>query len=91
MGACDFCLSCSGLMRDKFFSLSLMLFGGQIGDLCKGCFTGYFALLEVVCIGVVDPTCVFVWTTTLISLHSRIVAELVLHKIQSNVVFFRCS
>ena len=24
MGACDFCLSCSGLMGDKFFSLSLM-------------------------------------------------------------------
>ena len=61
MEACDFCLSCSGLMGDKFFSLSLMLFGGRIGDLCKGCFLGFsflnFTLLEVVCIGVVDPTC----------------------------------
>ena len=38
MGACDFCLSCSGLIGDKFFSLSLMLFGGRIGDLCNGCF-----------------------------------------------------
>ena len=55
----------SGLMGDKFFSLSLMLFGGQTGDLCNSCFAGDFVLLEVVCIGVIDPTCVLIWTTTL--------------------------
>ena len=38
MGAYDFCSSCSGFMEDKFFSLSLMLFGGRIDDLCNGCF-----------------------------------------------------
>ena len=65
MGSCDFGLSCSGLMGDKFLSLSLMLFGERIGDLCNGCFDGDFALLGVVCVGVIDPTCVFVWTTTL--------------------------
>ena len=32
---------------------------------CNDYFAGDFALLEVVCVGVVDPTCVFVWTTTL--------------------------
>ena len=64
MGSCDFCFSCSGLMGDRFFSLSLMLFGGRIGDLCYGCFDGDFALLEVR-VGVIDPTCIFVWTTTL--------------------------
>ena len=42
MGSCDFCFSCSGLMGDEFFSLSLMLFGGWIGDLCNGCFDGDF-------------------------------------------------
>ena len=30
MGSCDFCFSCSGLMGDRFFRLSLMIFGGQI-------------------------------------------------------------
>ena len=55
MGACDFCLSCSGFMGDKFFSLSLMLFGGWISDLCKNCFVGDFALLGVVHVGGVDP------------------------------------
>ena len=34
-----------------------MLFGGQIGD----CFAGDFALLEVVRVGVVDPTHVLVF------------------------------
>ena len=62
IGACDFC---SGFMGNKFFSLSLMLFGGWIGDLCNSCFVGDFALLKLVCVGVVDPMCVFVWTTTL--------------------------
>ena len=53
-------------MEDKVFSLSLMVFGGQIGDLCKICFDGDFALLGwVVHVGVVDPTCVFAWTTLL--------------------------
>ena len=65
MGACDFCLSCSGCLGDKFFSLSLMLFGGQIGVLCNSCIVGDFALLGVVCVRVVDCTCVFVKTTTL--------------------------
>ena len=58
MGNCDFCFSCSD-KGDKFFSLSLMLFGGRIGDLCNGCFDGGFALL-VGRVGVIDPTCVFV-------------------------------
>ena len=44
MGARDFYFSCSGFMGDKFLSLSLMLFGGRIGDLCNGCFVGDFAL-----------------------------------------------
>ena len=48
-------------MGDKFFSLSLMLFGGRIGDLFNGC----FALLAIVRVAVIDPMCVFVWTTTL--------------------------
>ena len=52
-------------MGDKFFSPPLMLFGGWIGDLCNSCFAGDFALLEVVRVGVVDPTCVFVRTITL--------------------------
>ena len=65
MGACDFCLRCSSLMGDKFFSLSSVLFGGRIGDLCNGYFVGYFALLGVIHVGVVDPMCVFVWTITL--------------------------
>ena len=60
MGSCDFCFSCSGLMGDRFFSLSLMLFGGRIGDLCNGCFDRDFALLGVVRVGVIDPMCVFV-------------------------------
>ena len=34
-------------MGDKFFSLSLMLFVGRIGDLCNGYFDGDFALLGV--------------------------------------------
>ena len=50
------------LWETSFFSLSLMLFGGRIGDLCNGCFDGDF--LGVVRVGVMDPTCVFVWTTT---------------------------
>ena len=65
MGACDFCSSCLGFMGYKFFSLFLMLFGGWIGDLCNGCFVGDFALFVVVSVGVVNSTCVFVWTTTL--------------------------
>ena len=32
-------------MGDRFFSLSLMLFGGRIGVLSNGCFDGDFALL----------------------------------------------
>ena len=48
-----------------FFSLSLMLFGGRIGDLCNSCFDGDFLLLGVVRVGVIDPTSVFVWSTTL--------------------------
>ena len=65
MRACDFCLSCSGFMGHKFFSLTLMLFGGRIGNSCNGCFVGDFALLGVVRVGLVDRTCVFVGTTTL--------------------------
>ena len=65
MGSCDFCFSCSGLMGDKFFRMSLMVFGGRIGDLCNSCFVGDFALLGVVRVGVIDPTSVFVWTSTL--------------------------
>ena len=65
MGACGFC--CSIFLEDKFFSLSLMVFGGRIGDLCKSCFIGGdFELLGgVVCAGVLDPICVFSWTNSL--------------------------
>ena len=49
----------------QFLSLSLMLFGGQIGDLCNGCFVGDFAILGVVRVGVVYPKCVFIGTTRL--------------------------
>ena len=59
MECCDFCFSYSGRMGDRFFSLSLMIFGGRIGDLCNGCFDGDFALL-VVRVGVIDPSCVSV-------------------------------
>ena len=65
MGSCDFCFSCSGLMGDKFFSLSLMLFGGRIGDLCNGCFDGDFALLGVVRVVVQTKTHVGSITPTL--------------------------
>ena len=67
MGACGFCLSCSGFLRENFFSLSLMVFGGWIGDLCKSCFVGgdFLLLGGVVCVGVVDPMCVFAWTISL--------------------------
>ena len=40
-----------------------MILGGRISDLCNGCFVGDFALLGVVCVGVVDLTCVFLWIT----------------------------
>ena len=39
--------------------MSLILFRGRIVDLCNGCFDGDFAPLGVVCVGVIDPTCVF--------------------------------
>ena len=52
-------------MGDKFLSPSSMLFGGRMSDLCNGCFVVDFALLGVVCVGVVDLTCIFVCTTTL--------------------------
>ena len=66
MGPCDFSLSCSGFVRDRFFSLSLTVFGGLIGDLCNSCFVGDFALLGgVVHVRVVDPMRVFAWTTSL--------------------------
>ena len=64
MGACDFCLSFTGFMENKIFNLSLMLFSGRIGDLCNSYFDSEFALLGVVRVGVIDPTCVFVGTTT---------------------------
>ena len=38
MGACGFWLSYSGFLEDMFFSLSLTIFGGRIGDL----FMSYF-------------------------------------------------
>ena len=52
-------------MGDKFFRLTLMLLGGQIGDLYNDCFAGDFSLLEVVLVGVVDRMRVFVWIATL--------------------------
>ena len=73
-------------MGDRLFSLSLMLFGGRIGDLCNGCFDGDFALLGVVRVGVIDRVFLFElehW----ISPHSQLVAELVLGKIHRNVIF----
>ena len=64
-----------------------MHFGRRIGDLCNSCFAGDLSLLEVVRVGVVDPACILIRTTTLISPHSQIVAELVLVKIRPRVVF----
>ena len=58
-----FLFSCLGLGR-QVLSLSLMLFGGRIGDLCNGCFDRDF-VFSGVRVGVIDPTCVFVGTTTL--------------------------
>ena len=46
-------------MADKFGFLSLMHFGGRIGDLCNGCFDGDFAIFGVVRVGVIDPARVF--------------------------------
>ena len=50
----------------SFFSLSLTVFGGWIGNLCKNCFVGGdFAVLGgVVCVGVIYPMCLFAWTTS---------------------------
>ena len=87
LGACNFCLGCLGVMRDKFFRLSLILFGGRIGDLCNGCFDGDFTLLGVVRDGVIDPTCVLCGRQHWISLYSQIVAGLVLGKMQLSVFF----
>ena len=73
-------------MGDRFFSLSLMLFGGRIGDLCNGCFDGDFALLGVVRVGVIDRVFLFELQQW-ISPHSQLVAELVLGKFHPSVVF----
>ena len=64
-GTCGFCLCCSGFLGDKFFNLSLTVFGVRIRDLCKSCFVGDFPLLGVVFSWVVDSKCVFPWTTWL--------------------------
>ena len=61
MGGCDFCLNMS-YGRQVFL---VYLFIGRIGDLYNSCFDGNFSLLGVVRVGVIDPTCVFVWTTIL--------------------------
>ena len=87
MAACGFCLSCSSLIGDKFFSLSLMLFGGWIGDLCNGCFAGDFELLGVVHVGVVDSTMFLFGLQYRSYPHYQLVAELVLGKIPPSVVF----
>ena len=42
MGVSDFSLIVSEFWGDKFFSLSLIVFGGQIGDVCDFCFVGIF-------------------------------------------------
>ena len=63
-GLVIFCFHCSGFMGDKIFSLSLILFAGRMSDSCNSCFVGDFALLGVVLVGLVEPTCVFVWTKT---------------------------
>ena len=46
------------------YCLSLMISGERIGNLCNCCFVVDFAFL-VVRVGVIDPTCIFVWTTIL--------------------------
>ena len=79
------------LWATKFFSLSLMPFGGRIGHSCNGCFVGDFALLKVVRVGVIEPPCVFVWTTILDLSHSQPIAELVLGPIQPSVDFSSAS
>ena len=66
-GACCFCLICSGVLGDKFFSLSLTVFGGRVGDLYKSCFVGgdFALLVGVVHVEVVNPMCAFARTTSL--------------------------
>ena len=45
MGVCGFCLSDSGLLGDQFFTLSLTVLGGWIGEWCKSYFVrGYLCL-----------------------------------------------
>ena len=86
MGAWDFGLN-SVFLRDKVFSLSLMVFDERIEDLCMRCFIeGDFVFLRgVVRVGVVNPMLVFAWTILLdFSYH---VAELVLGKIRQSVMF----
>ena len=89
MEASDFCLSCSGFMREVFFSQSLMIFGGWIGDLRNSCFVGDFALLGLLRVGVVDPTRFFFFCLDyhIRSLHFQPIAELVLGKIRPSVIF----
>ena len=62
-----------------------MFFRGWIGDLCNGYFDGYFVLQGVVRVRVVDPTIVFVWTTTLD--HSLPIPNPWRGKIQQTVIF----
>ena len=66
IGGCGFYLSCSSFLGDKIFSLSLMVFGEQIGDLYKSYFIGRDFSLSggVVYVQVVDSMCVVPWTTT---------------------------
>ena len=63
----DFRSSCSGFFGDKFLSLSLTGFCGQIRDLCNCCFVGgdFALLVGVIFVWEVDPMCVFAWTSLL--------------------------
>ena len=64
MELCDFCLTCSAVIGDKCFSLSLMLLSRRSGDLCNGYFFWrFFAHLAVVSLRMVDRACNFVWFT----------------------------
>ena len=85
IGTCNFCLSCSGFMGDKFFSLFLTLFAGLICDLYNGCLVGDFEPLGVVRAGVIRV--LLFGIQHCISPLSQPVTVLVLGKIRPSVVF----
>ena len=94
-GTSGFCLSGSGFLGDKFFSLSLMIFGGRIGDLFELAFVDFLFLGGIVCVWVVDFVYIFPLIITLDgslfveSSLSRVCASV--WRVSAKCRFFRCS